>query len=85
MLLPCIIERIRIFFDSIKIGEKLRVFGAIHTFGDSVEVLAEKMAFSGATNYRRWWNNSWSVVEKDRFNSPWTIEQAAAFPCQSCS
>ena len=65
----------RIFFDSVKIGEKLRVFGAIHTFGDSLEVLAEKMASSGATNYRRWWNNSWSVVEKDRFNSPWTIEQ----------
>ena len=66
----------RIFFDSVKIGEKLRVFGAIHTFGDSVEVPAEKMAPEGATNYRRWWNNSWSVVEKDRFNSPWTSEQS---------
>ncbi|MBC8180908.1 hypothetical protein H8E88_07275 [candidate division KSB1 bacterium] len=60
------------FFTAVKIGEKLRVFGAIHTFGDSVEVPPEKMASRGATNYRRWWNNSWSVVERDRFNNNWS-------------
>ena len=60
------------FFNAVKVGEKLRIFGAIHTFGDSVEVPPEKMAQHGATNYRRWWNNPWSVVEKDRFNNIWT-------------
>jgi len=60
------------FFTNVGLAEKLRVFGAIHTFGDSVEVPPEEMAKHGATNYRRWWNNSWSVVEKERFSNIWT-------------
>jgi len=61
-----------IFHDSVKVGEKLLLFGAIQTVGDSVEVPPETMAPKGQTNYRRWWNNSWSVVEKDRYNNQWS-------------
>jgi hypothetical protein len=60
------------FFTNVYVGKKLRIFGAIQTVGDSVEVPPEEMALQKATNYRRWWNNSWSVVEKDRFTNNWS-------------
>lgn len=41
----------QVFHDEVPAGRKLRVFGAVHVV-------------SAATNYRRWWNNPWSVVEQ---------------------
>ncbi len=66
----------RIFHDSVDIGKKLRVFGAVYTHGDSVEVTPEKMVPHGANNYRRWWNNPWKVVEKNirERNKQWSGE-----------
>ncbi len=54
------------FHDSVPVGGRLRLFGA---------ALSEKGALpAAATNYRRWWNNPWSVVEKggQRKAGPWT-------------
>lgn len=65
-------EQKKIFYDAVKEGEKLRLFGAIKTYGDSVEVPPQKMAPEGIDNYHRWWNNSWDVIEKNRKGKAWT-------------
>src|SRR5262245_12046411 len=41
-----------VFHDAVPIGDRLMVFGATHP------------ARPVETNYRRWWNNPWSVVEE---------------------
>jgi hypothetical protein len=56
------------FHDRVPVGGRLRVFGAVTATNGG-----EKRAAGGApprdpwpgprTNYRRWWNHSWSVVE----------------------
>ncbi len=56
-------EQQTIFYDQLKTGDPLLAFGAVHTGekdpkGAPAEIDAER-----ATNYRRWWNNPWSVVE----------------------
>ena len=59
----------QVFFNELKRGDRLRVFGSAHstkvqgnhaiaTIAPS-ELLTEK-----PTNYRRWWNNSWYEVEE---------------------
>jgi len=63
------------FFTKVKTGEKLRLFGAIQTYGSNTETPPEMIAPHSATNYRRWWNNSWSVIEKDRFNNTWSDKE----------
>jgi hypothetical protein len=68
-------EQERVFFDEVKAGERLRLFGSAHT-----TVLTEKkwearnhlmatlppeqLLTERPTNYRRWWNNSWYEVEE---------------------
>jgi len=54
----------RDFHDIVPPGGTLRVFGAVHTLGDDPSVEPRRMISSPATNYRRWWNNPWGVVEK---------------------
>ncbi|HYK18653.1 MAG TPA: hypothetical protein VEV37_11560 [Bryobacteraceae bacterium] len=64
-----------VFFNQVRVGAKLRLFGSAHTAkipGDSREERAhyeatlapEKLLTDRPTNYRRWWNNSWYVVEE---------------------
>jgi hypothetical protein len=64
-----------VFFRSLKTGAKLRLFGSAHTAaieGRSQEqrnhlaatMPAEQLLTERPTNYRRWWNNSWYVVEE---------------------
>jgi hypothetical protein len=54
----------KIFYDHVPVGGQLLVFGAVHTN------LADPMAVPAvlepehASNYRRWWNNPWRVVER---------------------
>jgi len=69
-------EQQLIFHDQVRTGERLRLFGAVHTYADSVEVIPEQMVPHGANNYRRWWNNPWKVVEKggQQEAEEWTIE-----------
>ncbi len=68
-------EQEQVFFNELKTGERLRLFGSAHTLRvkesdpalrnhmlatiSPTELLLEK-----PTNYRRWWNNSWYEVEE---------------------
>jgi hypothetical protein len=68
-------EQEEVFFRSLPAGARLRVFGSAHTApvqGKSREerihlmatVPPEQLLTERATNYRRWWNNSWFEVEE---------------------
>lgn len=54
----------RDFHDIVPRGEKLRLFGAVPVTEREASTPPEVMVPRGATNYRRWWNNPWKVVEK---------------------
>jgi len=73
------------FFHTLRVGERLRLFGSAHTAafpGKSREELMhlaataapEVLLAEGPTNYRRWWNNSWAEVEEggQRNAGAWT-------------
>jgi hypothetical protein len=66
------------FSSVIPAGDHLRVFGAIHTIEAGPSIPPEKVIRGHATNYRRWWNNPWSVVEKggQRRAGKWTSQDA---------
>jgi hypothetical protein len=64
-----------VFFDQLTVGSKLRVFGSAHTNIPRTEtqreaehlaatLSPEQLLTEPATNYRRWWNNSWYAVEE---------------------
>lgn len=64
-----------VFFKSLPVGAKLRLFGSAHStlvLGSTREerehlqatIAPEKLLVQPPTNYRRWWNNSWFVVEE---------------------
>ena len=68
-------EQQRIFYDELPVGTKLRIFGSAHTFVPRTKDRAESIHLATtlapdqllrepATNYRRWWNNSWYAVEE---------------------
>lgn len=79
------------FSDRVPIGERLRVFGTVPGPADQPESTAEERldrAFtaspevlipSGATNYRRWTNHAWAIVERGGQASagPWTADDRA--------
>jgi hypothetical protein len=63
------------FYGNLKVGSKLRVFGSAHTAGLQAPNREERARLAAttpadlllrtpATNYRRWWNNSWFEVEQ---------------------
>ena len=67
----------RAFHQEVPIGDRLLVFGAVHvsrptpteppeqSWEAAVNTPPEALVSKGAaTNYRRWWNNSWFFVEK---------------------
>ena len=54
----------KVFYDDIPVGGKLLVFGAAHTNEKDEMAAPEVLEPARATNYRRWWNNPWGVVEK---------------------
>lgn len=68
-------EQDEVFFRQVPVGAKLRVFGSAHT-GDletgskehRIDLAAtlppERLLTDPPTNYRRWWNNSWYLVEE---------------------
>jgi glycerophosphoryl diester phosphodiesterase len=53
----------KVFFDDVPVGKQLLVFGAVHTNTRNPMAAPEVLEPNAATNYRRWWNNAWSVVE----------------------
>jgi hypothetical protein len=68
------------FHDRLPVGERLRLFGAVHNApplpGAAADALPVPMP---ATNYRRWWNHSWKVVEPEgqRVAGQWTSSDTA--------
>jgi hypothetical protein len=52
----------KVFYDAVPIEGRLRLFGAAKVAMNSKESLESSVP--AATNYRRWWNNPWSVVEE---------------------
>jgi hypothetical protein len=52
-----------VFYDQLQSGDRLLLFGAIHTAGKDPGAAPEAMDPGKATNYRRWWNNPWNVIE----------------------
>ncbi len=63
-------EQERDFYDRVPVGGTLRVFGAVHRTPGAAPV---------KTNYRRWSNNPWSVVEPEGQPKAgaWTPDDAA--------
>jgi hypothetical protein len=61
-------EQEKVFFDGVKLGERLRLFGSAHTTPVNNHLLAtlppDQLLTEPPTNYRRWWNNSWYEVEE---------------------
>jgi hypothetical protein len=53
----------KVFFDDVQVGHQLLVFGAVHTNTKDPMASPEILEPAAATDYRRWWNNPWRVVE----------------------
>lgn len=68
-----------VFYDEVPVGERLLVFGAAHTDTRTPMASPEVLEPSPATNYRRWWNNPWRVVEEvgQQHAGAWTTEDDA--------
>ena len=56
-------EQQSVFYDQLQDGDRVLVFGAIHTEGKEPTAVPEILGAEKASNYRRWWNNPWDVVE----------------------
>ena len=54
----------KVFYDQVPVGVRLLVFGAVHTDTHDPMAAPDVLEPERASNYRRWWNNPWSVVER---------------------
>jgi hypothetical protein len=52
-----------VFYEQVPIGGRLLVFGAVHTHTEDPMASPSVIEPEPASNYRRWWNNPWRVVE----------------------
>jgi hypothetical protein len=66
------------FHNEVPIGSRLRLFGAVQPAAAPDGAMAGKPGALAATNYRRWSNNPWSVVEPEGQNNAgtWTAEDS---------
>lgn len=64
----------KVFYDDVPVGDKVLLFGAVHTNEKNPMAAPEALESDKATNYRRWWNNPWAVVEEGGQNKAgeWT-------------
>ena len=69
----------KVFFDDLAHGDRVLLFGAIHTEGKDPKATPEEIDPDKASNYRRWWNNAWHVVEfgGQQHAGEWTQEKDA--------
>ncbi len=56
-------EQQTVFYDQLQTGDRVLLFGAIHTEDKDPAAAPEVIGAGKETNYRRWWNNPWKVVE----------------------
>jgi hypothetical protein len=66
----------KVFYDEVPVGSRLRLFGSAHTQDPPAQLSSAQrvhweatappaqLLMGRATNYRRWWNNNWGVVEE---------------------
>jgi hypothetical protein len=54
----------RVFYEKVPVGDRLLVFGAVHTHTEDPSADPSVLEPGPASNYRRWWNNPWRVVER---------------------
>jgi len=54
----------QVFYDRVPLGGRLMAFGAVHTNTSDPMAAPNILESQAASNYRRWWNNPWSVVER---------------------
>lgn len=52
-----------VFYDQLNVGDRVLLFGSIHSEDKDPKAAPEVIGAEKATNYRRWWNNAWDVVE----------------------
>ncbi len=66
-----------VFNDQVAVGDPLLAFGSIHTAHKDPTAAPDVIDSERATNYRRWWNNSWNVVEPagQQHAGAWTVEK----------
>ena len=67
----------RVFYDELEPGERVLLFGAIHTEHKDPQAAPGVLDSEKAGNYRRWWNNPWRVVEAggQQHAGEWTQEK----------
>ena len=56
-------EQQTVFYDQLQVGDRMLLFGAIHSEDKDPAAAPEVIGAEKASNYRRWWNNPWRVVE----------------------
>jgi hypothetical protein len=57
-------KQAKVFYNDVPVGQRLLVFGAVHTNTVNPMAAPDVLEPEPASNYRRWWNNSWAVVEQ---------------------
>lgn len=69
----------KIFYQKVPVGGRLLVFGAVHSHDRNPMAAPSVIDPEPASNYRRWWNNPWRVVEKggQRHAGAWTAADDA--------
>ena len=67
------------FHDAVPVGDRLRMFGAIVGIAAPLSDPSALPRATPATNYRRWWNHPWRVVEVEGQvdAGDWTAADAA--------
>jgi glycerophosphoryl diester phosphodiesterase len=54
----------QVFYNEVNLGSELLAFGAAKVLASDSVTAPEVMETMPADNFHRWWNNSWTVVEK---------------------
>lgn len=67
-----------VFYDQLASGDPVLAFGAVHTAERDPQGAPNEIDTEPASNYRRWWNNPWAVVEPEgqQHAGPWTAAKA---------
>ena len=67
----------KVFYDEIPEAGDLITFGDVQTDVHDLSAPADKIETEKASNYRRWWNNSWNVIEPEGqpYATTWTPEK----------
>ena len=67
----------KVFYDQLGPDDPVLAFGAVHSEGKDYHAAPEVIDSEKATNYRRWWNNPWRVVEPggQQHAGAWTADK----------